>query len=98
MGSDAIESGILSHACQVDADEFVVIPSGAELYRERDFHGGADGFENLPNERRIAQQARATVTLDDFLCRTAEVQVDEIEAEVLDHTGGICEHARIAAE
>ena len=50
------------------------------------------------NRRQIAQQAGASVALHDFLCRTAQVQVNEVEAEALNHARRLGHHMRIAAK
>ena len=92
------ESAIFGHAREFDADDFFVVPSGAEFHGEGNLHGGADRFENLADCRKVAQQAGAAVALHDFLGGTSEVQVDEVEAESLDHFGGFGHHLGIAAE
>src|SRR6266852_3498055 len=80
------------------AYHFVVVPSGAEFHGEGNLHGGSHRFENLADQRQIAQQAGAAVALHDFLRRAAEVQVDKIEAQVFHQARGIGQYCRTAAK
>ena len=98
MQRDRAETATFGYAGQFYADDFVVVPSGAELDRERNLHGGADRLENLPDQRKIAQQARAAVALHDFLRWAAKVQVDQVEADVFDQARCIGQHFWITAE
>src|SRR5215472_1666451 len=42
---DGGEPAAFGHACEFDADDLVLIPSGAEFHGEGNFHRGTDGFE-----------------------------------------------------
>ena len=86
------------HARQFHADDLFVIPSRAEFHGEGNLHGAAHRFENLADRRQIAQQAGASVALHDFFRRAAQIQIDQIEAQALDHARGLGHHLRIAAE
>src|SRR5208337_4527718 len=55
-------------------------------------------FENLPDQRQIAQQSGAAIALHYFFRWAAQVQVDQVEAEVFHQARGIGQHARTAAE
>ena len=55
-------------------------------------------LEDVLDQRQVAQQTRPAVALHDFLGRTAEVQVDQIEAEVLHHAGGVRKRRGVAAK
>ena len=68
-----------------------VVPSQAEFYGEGDGDGVADGAEDVGDFGQVAQQAGAAVAADDALGRAAEVEVDEVEAGVLDDAGGVGE-------
>src|SRR5581483_146069 len=70
---DTLQSAVLGHAREVEEDQFLVVPSGAELYREGDAHGCAHALEDAANQRQIAQQAGAAVALHYFLGGAAEV-------------------------
>ena len=79
-------------------DDFLVAPSGAKLHRERNLHRRAHRLEDVLDERQVAQQARASIALHDLLRRAAEVQVDQVEAKVLDHARGVGQGSRVAAK
>src|ERR1700733_11928837 len=51
---DSREPATLGHARKFYADDLFVVPAGAELYREGNFHHGADRFENFADSRKIA--------------------------------------------
>ena len=50
------------------------------------------------NAWQIAQQSRPAIALYDFFCRTAEVQVNQVESEILHNAGGVGHDLGIAAE
>ena len=79
-------------------DEVAVVPAEAELDGEGNRHGGADSLEDLPDQGQVAKQAAASVAGDDALGGAAEVQVDEIEAGVLDDACGVGQRGWIRAE
>ena len=58
----------------------------------------ADGLEDALDLREVAQQAGAAVAGDDALGGAAEVEVDEVEACVLDDAGGVGEGLGVGAE
>src|SRR5580704_13393018 len=97
MHRDAFDTNTFRHFGDFDGDDGVFVPSSAELDGERDFDGSANRFENLPEERKIAQQAGAAA-LDYFLCRAAEIDVHGVIAQVFDHAGGFGHDFRIRAE
>src|ERR1035441_3184527 len=88
---DGVEAAVLGDAGEVDAYDVVVIPSHAELDGEGDGDGGANRAKDAPDGRQVAQQAGAAIAANDALGRAAKVEVDEIEAGVLDDAGGVCE-------
>src|ERR1035441_10247826 len=88
---DGVEAAILGQAGEVDADDVVVIPAHAELDGEGDGDGGANRAKDALDGRQGAQQAGAALAANDALGRAAKVEVDEIEAGVLDDAGGVCE-------
>ena len=50
------------------------------------------------HQRQIAQQAGAAVALHHFVHRAAEIDVDDVEAQILADARGIRHHLRIGAE
>ena len=80
------------------ADNFLVVPAGAELHRKGDLYGGANSFKDFSDGGKIAQQARPAVALDDLLRRTTEIQVDQVETKAFDHARGFCHDLGIASE
>ena len=98
MQGDGVEAAVLGEAREVDADDVVVVPAHAELDGEGDGDGGANRAEDALDGRQVAQQAGAAIAANDALGRAAEVQVDEIEAGVLDDARGVCEGGRIRPE
>ena len=76
----------------------LVVPAHAELDGEGNRDRGADGFEDALDLRQVAEQAGAAVAGDDALGRAAEVEVDDVEAGVLDDAGGVGEGLGIGAE
>ncbi len=64
---------------------------------EGNFHGGADGAENLPEQRHVAQQAGAAA-LDNFFGGAAEIDVHGVVAKVFDHAGGFGHDFRAGTE
>ena len=75
-----------------------IVPAGAILHRE----GNGDGLAHLAqqplHQRQVAQQPGAAVALHHLIDRTAEVDVEDVEAQVLAHAGGIGHDCRIGAE
>ncbi len=55
-------------------------------------------LEDFGDEGQVAQQAAAAVAGDDAFGGAAEVEVDHVEAGVLDDAGGIGERGGIGAE
>jgi hypothetical protein len=96
--SNRAQAAALGDVSQFHADDFVVVPSGAEFHGEGDFHGGAHRFKNPADQWQIAQQAGAAVALHDFLRRASKIQIDEVEAQVFDQARGVGQYGRIAAE
>ena len=95
---DRSQPAVLGHLREVDVDNFLVAPAGAELHREWYGHGRAHRLEDVADERQVAQQSRAAIALHDLLCRTAQVQIDHVEAQVLDHARRVRQRRGIAAE
>ncbi len=95
---DRGEPAILGHLRQIHVDNFLVAPPGAKLHRERNRHRRAHRLEDIADERQVAQQPRAAIALHDLLRRAAEVQIDQVEAEVLHHARGVGQRRGIAAE
>src|SRR5208282_6108859 len=96
MQRQGTEAAAFRHTRQFDADNLVVVPSGAKFYGEGNLYRAAHRVENLPDQRQIAQETRAAIALHDFLCRAPKVQVDQVEAEVLHQARGVGQHARTA--
>src|SRR6185369_4347381 len=95
---DCVQAAAFSELSELEEYKFLLTPSGAELHGEGNLHCGANSFENPGNEGQIAEQARAPVALHYLLGGTAEVEVDHVEAEALDHGGGFAQCVRVGAE
>ena len=98
MERDGRETAVFGEAREVDADDVVVVPAHAELDGKRDGDGGAYSTEDALDGRQVAQQAGAAIAANDALGRTAKVEVDEVEAGVLDDAGGVGEGFGVGAE
>jgi len=95
---DRAEPTGLSHLGKFDADDVVVVPTGAEFYGEGNLHGRTHRFENLADHRKVAQQARSAVALDYFFRRATEVEIDQVKAQVFDQARRFAKHPGVAAE
>src|SRR4051812_28402158 len=71
-------SSILASERDRDRVAHVLAPAASDLARNGEMRARGDGAENRLHEIEIAQAAGSTVSLDDFLDRTAEVDVDEL--------------------
>ncbi len=54
--------------------------------------------QNLLHQRQIAQQAGAAVAFHDLVHRAAEIDVDNVEAQILADLGGVGHDVRVGAE
>ena len=81
-----------------DRHQFLIVPAGAELHGERNRDGGADFAQHPLHQRQIAQQAGAAVALHHLVHRAAEVDIEDVEAQVLADARGVGHHGRIGAE
>ena len=95
---DGVEAAVFGQLGEFDADDVFVVPAHAELDGEGNGDGGADGLEDALDLRQVAQEAGAAVAGDDALGRAAEVEVDEVEAGVLNDAGGVGEGLGVGAE
>ncbi len=96
--SDPAQAAVFRHLGQFNADDFLIVPSRAELYGEGNFHRRAHGFEDIADRGQVAQQAGAAVALHDFFRGTSEIEVDQIESQALDDFCRFRHHLGIAAE
>src|SRR2546421_5882816 len=85
------------HFRDVDGNDGIFVPAGAELDGQRNFHGGADRLENIFEKRKIAEQTGAAA-LDDFFGGAAEVDVHGVVAKILYHFRGFGHDSGIRAE
>ena len=97
VDGDGFDACCLGQLGDVDGDDGVFVPAGAELDGERDFYSGADRLEDFAEQREVAEEAGAAA-LHDFFGGAAEVDVDGVVAEVLDHSGGVGHDLRVGAE
>src|SRR5258706_6696509 len=67
VDGDGFDTDGFGELGDVDRDDGVFVPAGAELDGERNFYGGADGAEDLLEQRHVSKEAGAAA-LDDFLC------------------------------
>ena len=98
MQGDGVEAAILGELGHGDGDQVVIAPAGAVLHGERDGDGGADFAQHAFHQRQIAQQAGAAVALDDFVDRAAEVEIEDVEAQVLADARGFGQDGGVGAE
>ena len=98
MDGDGVETGVFGKFGEGDADDVVVVPAEAELDGERNCNGGAHRFEDFGDEGQVAEKAAASVAGDDAFGGAAEVEVDQVEAGLLDDAGGVGEGLGIRAE
>ncbi len=80
------------------ATSSLIVPAGAELHGERDGDGGAYIAQQRSDQRQVAQQAGAAVALDDFVDGAAEVEIEDVEAEILADAGGVGHDGWVGAE
>ena len=93
-----VEAAVFGHLREVDADDVLVVPAHAELDGEGDGDCAANRLEDDLDLREVAQEAGAAVAGDDAFGWTTEIEVDEIEAGVLDDAGGVGEGLGVGAE
>ena len=98
MERDGLQAAILGQTRHLHGDQFLVVPAGAELHGERNRNRGAHFTQDALDQRQVAQQARAAVALDHFVHRAAEVDVEDIEAQILADARGVGHHRGIGAE
>ena len=79
------------------AFRFVAVPAGAHLERDRDARGGDDRGEDAADQRLVAHQRGAGGPVADLLRRAAEVDVDDLGAEVDVHARRLGHHRRVVA-
>src|SRR5439155_5840042 len=93
-----VETAIVGHPREFRAHNLVLAPAGAELHGKRNLYRGADALKDGADARQIAQQSRTTVALHHAFGRTAKIQVNDIEAQLLHNLGGAGENFRVAAK
>ena len=98
MQRDGVQPAILGELGHGDGDQFVIVPAGAVLHGERDGDGGADFAQQAFHQRQIAQQAGAAVALDHFVDGAAEVEIEDVEAQILADAGGFGHDVGVGAE
>jgi len=77
VDGDAFDADGFGEPGDVDRDDGIFVPAGAELDGQRNLYGGAHGAEDLLQQRQVAQQAGAAA-LDYFFGRAAEIDVDRV--------------------
>ena len=75
-----------------------IVPAHAELDGEGNRDRFADGAKDLADFGEIAQQAGASVAAHDALGRATEIQVDRVEAGILNNPRRFGQGLRIGAE
>src|SRR3984893_8227943 len=88
MDSDGFDADGLRELGYVDGDDRIFVPAGADLDGQGNLHGGANGAEDLLEQRHVAKEAGAAA-LDDLFGGAAEIDVDRVVAEVFDHSCGL---------
>src|SRR5262249_44805760 len=76
----------------------VRIPARSDLQGDGNRNGLYGFAQNLFQQCRISQQARAATVTDNFSSRTTAVDVDEIRTLFFDHLSGHCHSFGIRAE
>ena len=97
MDGNGFDPNAFRHFGDVDGNDGIFVPAGAQFNSERNFDGAAHGFENLFEKRQIAEQAGAAA-LDDFFGGAAEIDVHSIVAKVFDHLRGLSHDGGIRAK
>src|SRR3984893_15670901 len=93
-GFDADGLGELGDVNRYDG---VFVPTCAELDGKRNFYRGADGAEDLVEQRHVAKEVGAPA-LHDFFGGAAEIDVHRVVAKVFDHAGGFSHDFRAGAK
>lgn len=95
---NGLQATILGEAAHLHIDMLVIVPSAAEFAGQRDTNGGSNLSEKGFDQRQVAEQARASVTLDHFFDGTAEINIDGIKTDIFTGSGGVGHHLRVAAK
>jgi hypothetical protein len=82
----------------LEAGPRAVREAAAHLDRERERGRVRDRFDDRARARRLLEAVRARARLRHLADGTAEVDVDDVRARVLDHPGGLGHHAGLGAE
>ena len=98
MKRNRLQTAILGELRHAHCDELFVIPTGAIFQRERNRDGGTHRAQQLLHQGQVAQQARSAVALDDLIHRTAEVNIQNVEAKILADARGIGHDGGVGAE
>ena len=98
VDSDGVEAGVLGEFGEGNADDVVVVPAEAVLDGEGNCNCGAHRFEDGGDEGQVAEEAAASIAGDDAFGGAAEVEVDHVEAGLLDDAGGVGEGGGVGAE
>src|SRR5438034_9494001 len=59
MHGDGFHADAFGHFRDVDGNDGIFVPAGAELDGQRNFHGGADRLENIFEKLKLAEQTAA---------------------------------------
>ena len=98
MEGNGGESAIFGELRKFGVDQFLVVPSRAELAGEGNADSRAHLAENGFDQRQIAEQSGTAVAFHDFINGAAEVDVDDIEASALTNLRGFGQDIRIRPE
>ena len=88
MQRDGLQAAIFRQPRHLHGDQFAIVPAGAVFQSERNVDGGAHLAQEPFDQRQIAEQTGAAVALHYFIHGAAEIDVEDVEAEVLADAGG----------
>src|SRR4029077_10881060 len=97
MHRDGLHSNAFCHPGNFNGYDALLIPAGARLDRKWDLHGTADHAQQLFERSKIAQQPR-TSALNYLFRRTAQIDIDYVEPEILYKLRGVCQNSSIGAK
>src|SRR5260370_42320241 len=78
----------------IDGDDGVFVPAGAQLNGERNFYGSTHSVEDLLEQRHVAQQAGAAA-LHYFFGWAAPIYVAPVVPKIFDHARGFGHDFRV---
>ena len=75
----------------------LAVGPAADLDAHGDGHGPDHGLDDPPDGRRVGQQRPALAAVQQTPDGALEIEIDDVEAELLDDSGGGGHHGRLGA-